>query len=57
LNKELYKKHPLIQFVLMEIAKKTRESASSFAQKAGIDPAISKKEAKTFKINVKSFEK
>jgi len=40
LNKELYKKHPLIQFVLMEIAKKTRESASSFAQNAGIDPAI-----------------
>ncbi|CBY32722.1 unnamed protein product [Oikopleura dioica] len=38
LNKELYKKHPLIQFVLMEIAKKTRESASSFAQNLGWAP-------------------
>jgi len=40
LNKELYKKHPLIQYVLMEIAKKTRESAAFFAKKAGVDPAI-----------------
>ncbi|CAG5111441.1 Oidioi.mRNA.OKI2018_I69.chr2.g5751.t1.cds [Oikopleura dioica] len=40
LNKELYKKHPLIQHVLMDIAKKTKESSATFARNIGIDPAI-----------------